>query len=213
VLRRPCSEERNDPPGRIGQTGKSLPSRERLPSSEKPNDPPNSLPQMYFSSKAPDYPSLPVAVKWLPGPCFGPSRVDQFASADEFVDFLPNGAKRLHKDLLGPVVKSSHALDSNAVKLAKRLGGTPQARFQQLDGSYEFDAISDTVIAQTKPSNFTGGSSWRNQAKITFEIAAQTGRRTYFHFEGMPKKTVFKELFAYSKRYKVPMDIDISPLD
>jgi hypothetical protein len=38
-------------------------------SSEKPNDPPKSPPQMYFSSKAPDYPSLPVAVKWLPGPC------------------------------------------------------------------------------------------------------------------------------------------------
>ena len=76
----------------------------------------------------------------------------------------------------------------------------------------EFDAVSDLYIAQTKPANFKLGSRFRDQAKVTFETAIQTGRTPYFHFDGPPEASVLQQLAKYAQRYGIQPIIDTTPL-
>ncbi|WP_425541214.1 restriction endonuclease fold toxin [Streptomyces rimosus] len=66
----------------------------------------------------------------------------------------------------------------------------------------EFVVVSDKWVAQSKPAGFRVGNEFRNQAKVTFEAAIQSGRTPYFHFGGSP----VSELQEYLKRYGVQAD-------
>jgi len=46
--------------------------------------------------------------------------------------------------------------------------------------------VSLKHVAQAKPANFTLNKAFRDQAKATFEVAAQSGRTPYFQFDGPP---------------------------
>ena len=101
--------------------------------------------------------------------------------------------------------------DAAAHKLADRIGGEPQQRFPS-DPNKEFDAISKDYVAESKGANFTGGKQWRNQAKLAFQAAQETGRTPYFHFNGPPGPKVYEALARYAERYMIEPIIDITPL-
>ncbi|MCP3880993.1 MAG: hypothetical protein GY701_21735, partial [Sulfitobacter sp.] len=102
--------------------------------------------------------------------------------------------------------------DPAAAALAQRLGGRPSVRFAGDASAREFDVVSDLYVAQSKPANFQLGSSFRNQAKATFETALETNRTPYFHFEGPPQAGVIAKLEEYGARYGIDPIIDVSPL-
>jgi hypothetical protein len=102
--------------------------------------------------------------------------------------------------------------DAAADALAARIGGRPSVRFELDASGREFDAVSDLYVAQTKPGAFKLGSSFRRQARATFESAIGTGRRPYFHFEGPPDEDVIRTLKRYAKEYGVEPIIDTRPL-
>ncbi|MEU7615755.1 restriction endonuclease fold toxin [Micromonospora rifamycinica] len=64
--------------------------------------------------------------------------------------------------------------DPAALALAARIGGRPPVKFDPR--GREFDAVSQRYVAQSKPANYKMGSDFRNQAKVTFERAIETGR-------------------------------------
>ncbi len=101
--------------------------------------------------------------------------------------------------------------DPDADALADRIGGQSSVKFEGDPSAREFDAVSDQYVGQAKPANFQGGSSFRNQAKATFEAAQDTGREVYYHFDGPPNQSVIDKLNEYSARYDVPVVIDIDP--
>ncbi|MFF2658838.1 restriction endonuclease fold toxin [Kitasatospora sp. NPDC058032] len=102
--------------------------------------------------------------------------------------------------------------DAAADALAQRIGGRSRVRFENDPAGREFDAISDLYVAQSKPAGFRMGSSFRNQAKATFEAAMRSGRTPYFHFEGPPDVGVISKLQEYAQRYGVQPVIDTEPL-
>ena len=85
---------------------------------------------------------------------------------------------------LGELV-SVNAKDRAADLLAERIGGEASVRFANGPPN-EFDAVSSEYVAQAKPANFTLNQAFRNQAKVTFEVAIQSGRTPYFQFDGPP---------------------------
>jgi RHS repeat-associated protein len=103
--------------------------------------------------------------------------------------------------------------DPAADALAERLGGEPRVRFENDPSRREIDAVSDQYVAQSKPEGMTMGSSFRNQAKATFELAIQSGRTPYFHFEGQPGPGVINKLEEYGRRYGIEPVIDTTPLE
>lgn len=110
---------------------------------------------------------------------------------------------------LGPLLKVPKP-DPAADALASKLGGQSCMKF---DGDpHEFDAITDDYLAQTKPPDFTLNKKFRDQAKATFELADQSGRTPYFHFESPPGPGVLKKIDEYAQRYGTQPVIDIGPL-
>ena len=73
---------------------------------------------------------------------------------------------------------------------AQRIGGQPSVCLEGF-GNREFDAVSDTMIAQTtsarsaarRPKNFLNKSR-RRQLKQTLKAAKETGRAVLFEFTG-----------------------------
>lgn len=111
---------------------------------------------------------------------------------------------------LGELVRVN-AKDRAAGALAERIGGEASVRFA--DGpTNEFDAVSAEYVAQAKPANFTLNKAFRDQAKATFEAAAQSGRTPYFQFDGPPGPGVLQALGRYADRYGIEPVIDLTPL-
>jgi hypothetical protein len=111
---------------------------------------------------------------------------------------------------LGELVRVN-AKDRAAGALAERIGGEASVRFA--DGpANEFDAVSEQYVAQAKPANFTLNKAFRDQAKATFEVAAQSGRTPYFQFDGPPGPGVLRTLDRYADRYGIEPVIDLTPL-
>jgi hypothetical protein len=100
--------------------------------------------------------------------------------------------------------------DLAADVLANKLGGQSCMRFE--GDPHEFDAVTDDYLAQSKPPDFTLNKKFRDQAKATFELAGQSGRTPYFHFESPPGPGVLKKIDEYAQRYGTQPVIDIGPL-
>lgn len=111
---------------------------------------------------------------------------------------------------LGELV-SVNAKDQAADLLAERIDGKASVRFANGPAN-EFDALSHEYVAQAKPANFTLNQAFRNQAKVTFEVALQSGRTPYFQFEGPPGPGVLHTLSRYADRYGIEPVIDLTPL-
>jgi RHS repeat-associated protein len=111
---------------------------------------------------------------------------------------------------LGPL-ENVNAKDPAADLLAQRIGGQPSVRFANGPAN-EFDAVSDQYVAQAKPADFTLNARFRNQAKVTFETATQSGRTPYFQFDGPPGPGVLDALNRYAARYGIKPVIDLKPL-
>lgn len=110
---------------------------------------------------------------------------------------------------LGELV-SVNAKDRAADLLAERIGGEASVRFANGPAN-EFDAVSSEYVAQAKPANFTLNQAFRNQAKTTFEVAVQSGRTPYFHFDGPPGPGVLQTVSRYANRYGIEPVIDLTP--
>jgi hypothetical protein len=104
-----------------------------------------------------------------------------------------------------------NAKDRAAGALAERIGGEASVRFAGGPAN-EFDAVSEQYVAQAKPANFTLNKAFRDQAKATFEVAAQSGRTPYFQFDGPPGPGVLRTLGRYADRYGIEPLIDLTPL-
>jgi hypothetical protein len=111
---------------------------------------------------------------------------------------------------LGELVRVN-AKDRAAGALAERIGGEASVRFAGGPAN-EFDAVSAQYVAQAKPANFTLNKAFRDQAKATFEVAAQSGRTPYFQFDGPPGPGVLRTLGRYADRYGIEPVIDLTPL-
>jgi hypothetical protein len=111
---------------------------------------------------------------------------------------------------LGELVRVN-AKDRAAGALAERIGGEASVRFTGGPAN-EFDAVSEQYVAQAKPANFTLNKAFRDQAKATFEVAAQSGRTPYFQFDGPPGPGVLRTLGRYADRYGIEPVIDLTPL-
>ena len=111
---------------------------------------------------------------------------------------------------LGELV-NVNAKDRAADLLAERIGGKASVRFAHGPAN-EFDALSPEHVAQAKPANFTLNQAFRNQAKVTFEVALQSGRTPYFQFDGPPGPGVLHALSRYADRYEIEPVIDLTPL-
>jgi len=122
-----------------------------------------------------------------------------------------NGVLVHNADYSGDLVKVDSP-DPAADRLAERIDGESRVRFSNDATGREFDAISDSYVAQSKPADFQLGSSFRNQAKATFEAASQNGKQPYFHFEGPPDPNVLSKISEYASRYGIEPIIDITTL-
>ena len=79
-------------------------------------------------------------------------------------------------------------VDPAAQRLARQIGGQPSVRLDGF-GNREFDAVSETIIAQTtsslsataRPHNFLNASR-RRQIQATLEAAQATRRKVLFEF-------------------------------
>lgn len=111
---------------------------------------------------------------------------------------------------LGELVRVN-AKDRAAGALAERIRGEASVRFAGGPAN-EFDAVSAEDVAQAKPANFTLNKAFRDQAKATFEVAAQSGRTPYFQFDGPPGPGVLRTLGRYADRYGIEPVIDLTPL-
>jgi hypothetical protein len=104
------------------------------------------------------------------------------------------------------------AYDAHADALAQRLGGQSQVRFGQDPAGREFDFISDEYVGQAKPGGFRSGSSFRTQARETFQAASDTGRQPYFHFDGPPHPDTISLIRRYERETGVTAVINTTPL-
>ncbi|WP_329291440.1 restriction endonuclease fold toxin [Streptomyces pseudovenezuelae] len=112
---------------------------------------------------------------------------------------------------MGDLVKVNKP-DASADALAERLGGESRVKFGNDPEGREFDAVSDTYVAQAKPANFVLGKKFRKQAAATFQMAKTTGRVPYFQFDGPPGSGVVDAIRRYTQRYQMPAVIDTEPL-
>ena len=111
---------------------------------------------------------------------------------------------------LGELVRVN-AKDRAAGLLAERIDGEASVRFANGPAN-EFDALSAEYVAQAKPANFTLNKAFRDQAKVTFEVALQSGRIPYFQFDGPPGPGVLQALSRYADRYGIEPMVDLTPL-
>jgi hypothetical protein len=147
----------------------------------------------------------PLALVALSLVCAFSCSAEMTAEEQAFGKLLPGANSEL--------IASSQAYDPDAQALAQRIGGQAQAEFASgPNAGREFDAISDEYVAQSKPANFTGGSSWRGQARATFQAAIDSGRTPYFQFNGPPSQGVLNALQRYAQEYGVQPVIDTEPL-
>ncbi|SEP53764.1 restriction endonuclease fold toxin [Amycolatopsis saalfeldensis] len=102
--------------------------------------------------------------------------------------------------------------DAAADELAAKLGGVSRVKFANDPDGREFDAISDLYVAQTKSTRVKMGSKFRNQARMTFEFAKQSGRIPFFHFEVPPDPEVLAKIAEYGRRYGIDPVVKIGPL-
>jgi hypothetical protein len=87
-------------------------------------------------------------------------------------------------------VRPTGDVDPAAQRLAQQIGGQPSVCLEGF-GNREFDAVSDTMIAQTtaadsaavRPKNFLNKSR-RRQIQETLKAAQETGRTALFEFTG-----------------------------
>nr|WP_306511507.1 restriction endonuclease fold toxin [Streptomyces sp. HG99] len=112
---------------------------------------------------------------------------------------------------MGSLVKVNKP-DPSADALAERLRGESRVKFENDPAGREFDAVSDTYVAQAKPANFQLGKAFRRQAQATFKMAGATGRVPYFQFDGAPGPGVVDAIRRYSQRYRLPAVIDTEPI-
>ena len=101
--------------------------------------------------------------------------------------------------------------DPGADLLAQRIGGRARVKFANGPDN-EFDVVNDQYVAQAKPANFTINETFRDQAKVTFEVSIQSGRTPYFQFDGPPERDVLRALDRYAERYGIQPVIDFNPL-
>lgn len=103
------------------------------------------------------------------------------------------------------IIPSNLKYDKGAHDLAEEIGGIPQATFRN-NPNIEYDAISDEFIGQHKPALKANiGSSFKKQAKRTFEVAKETGRKVIYRFDSEPAPEVITKLNEYSERYGVEL--------
>ncbi|MFF6999431.1 restriction endonuclease fold toxin, partial [Streptomyces sp. NPDC008313] len=112
---------------------------------------------------------------------------------------------------MGSLVKVNKP-DASADELAVRLRGESRVKFENDPEGREFDAVSDTYVAQAKPAGFRLGKKFRQQAQATFKMAKTTGRVPYFQFDGAPGAGVVDAIRRYSQRYNMPAVIDTEPI-
>jgi RHS repeat-associated protein len=132
----------------------------------------------------------------------------------ELAEQLVKGSDNLTREITqysGDLIRVNKA-DVAADALVNRIGGQSRVRFSNDLSKREFDVVSDQYIGQTKQALQSVGSSFRDQAKATFEAAKQTGKSVYYHFEGKPAQEVVNKLNEYAKRYNVKLVIDTKPL-
>ena len=98
--------------------------------------------------------------------------------------------------------------DVEADMLAKKLGGESRVKFDSDKSNREFDVVSDQYIGQAKEINNVG-SSFRNQAKATFEAAQETNKKVYYQLNSDTNPEVIKQIKKYSERYKVEVVIEL----
>ncbi|MDO0929696.1 restriction endonuclease fold toxin [Streptomyces sp. TG1A-8] len=112
---------------------------------------------------------------------------------------------------MGSLVKVNKP-DPSADALAERLNGESRVKFANDPEGREFDAVSDTYVAQAKPANFQLGKAFRRQDQATFKMAGTTGRVPYFQFDGSPGPGIVDAIKRYSQRYRMPAVIDTQPI-
>lgn len=127
------------------------------------------------------------------------------------------GAKLLSsfgfKFLRYPKFIKTNIKDDAADILARKLHGYSSVEFPDSKwAGREFDFYTRKYLGQTKPANFKIGSSFRKQAKATFEAAKEFKRTPYFHFDGEPDMKVIRQIQEYSRRYGVDFVIDTTKL-
>ncbi len=123
---------------------------------------------------------------------------DQTNNLDEAKEILENE---------WDVMTSNLKYDKGAHELAEEIGGVPQATFRN-DPNTEYDAISDEFIGQHKPALKANiGSSFKKQAKRTFQVAKETGRKVIYRFDSEPAPEVIAKLNEYAARYGVELVI------
>lgn len=101
--------------------------------------------------------------------------------------------------------------DLDADALAERIGGRSRVRFEGDPSGREFDAVSDEIVGQSKPANYTFNKAGRDQEKATFDAARESGREVYYHFDGDPDPSVIARLREYAQRYGVGLYLDTTP--
>ncbi len=121
---------------------------------------------------------------------------------------LSNNLKIAAEEIFSGGLVKNNKVDEAADALSKKIGGESRVSFANDPLKREFDVISDMFIGQTK-STTQLGSSFRSQAKATFEAAKANNKSVYYEFTGgTPSKEVLDKLTEYSKRYGVELKID-----
>jgi hypothetical protein len=112
----------------------------------------------------------------------------------------------------GPLIPVNNR-DAHADRLAEKLHGVSRVRFANDPKGTEIDMVNPEYIGEAKPSTVSNGSRFQRQAKVRFDIARQTGRAVYYHFEGgPPRASILDDLERYAERYDVRLVIDTDPL-
>ena len=98
-------------------------------------------------------------------------------------------------------------VDPAAQRLAQQIGGQPSVCLEGF-GNREFDAVSDTIIAQTtsadsaavRPKNFLNKSR-RKQIRETLKATQETGRTALFEFtSGAPAQEVREYILRHAEQ-------------
>jgi hypothetical protein len=116
----------------------------------------------------------------------------------------------------GNIEPSGNKYDEDAYKLADRIGGRAQVKFDSDPVGREFDVIGDEYIGESKSAD-SGivrlDKALRNQAKAIFEAAKATGRTPYFQYDVPVEQKVIDKLLEYGQRYGIDPVIDTVPFE
>lgn len=102
--------------------------------------------------------------------------------------------------------------DLDAEALAKKLGGEYRVYFRNDPKKTEIDVITDEWICECKGDLGSIGEDFRTQAKVRFQMAKESGRGVYYHFNSEPAGDIKRALERYAERYGVKLVIDVGPL-